>query len=108
MQVQVGLSKELCILMQFKPDCHGGGNATHDFLLCCCGLSDLCLLFLDLGQQNHWLLEVHPPRVLEHLLKVEIALKGTQGLDPPELHSKAWRKERRAQRKQVKLMEWPF
>lgn len=68
------------------------------------------LLLLDLGQENHWLLKVHPPRVLEHLLKVEIAPKGTQGLDPQELHSKAWRKERekKAQRKQVKHMEWPF
>lgn len=69
------------------------------------GLSDLCLLLLDLGQENHWLLKVHPPRVLEHVPKVEIALKGTQGLHPRELHSKAWRKEKKAQRKQVKHME---
>lgn len=71
-------------------------------LFCCFGLSGLCLLLLDLGQENHWLLKVHPLRVLEHLPKVEIALKGAQGLDPQKLHIKAQRKEKKAQGKQVK------
>lgn len=82
----------------------GRGNATHTFLTPPFCLSDLCLVLLDLGQENHQLLKMHHLGALERQPMVERALEGTQGLHPQELYSKAGRSARRreAQRKQVK------